>query len=124
MRTFERLGVHVTRSRALTMYVVVVTGAAVSVASVMVLTGSAIRDPAVVAALAAAAAVGERGQVQLGSKVRVSIALLPALFAAVIFGPLAAMIVYASSMLMRWDVSITGRCVFASSRALTGAAAA
>src|SRR3954463_16672635 len=97
----RRLGIG--RSEALAAYAVLVTASAVTTAAVFAFAGGQISDPAVVAALAGASAVGERAQVRLGSKVRVSVALLPALFAAVVFGALAAMIVYAASMLLKWD---------------------
>ena len=72
------------------------------------------------AALAVIAAVAERGRVQLGP-VEASVSLLATVFAAVLFGPLAAMLVAAASMsgdfgrpFMRW-------AVYTSSRATTGA---
>src|SRR5207247_2184322 len=52
--------------------------------------------PAVLA-LALAAGVAERGRVKLGTFVEASISLLPTVFAAAVFGPLAAMIVGAAS---------------------------
>src|SRR4051794_17770260 len=45
-----------------------------------------------IVALAAVAAYGERERIILREKVTVSISLLPAIFAAVLFGPLAAMV--------------------------------
>ena len=72
------------------------------------------------AALAVIAAVAERGRMQLGP-VEASVSLLATVFAAVLFGPLAAMLVAAASMsgdfgrpFMRW-------AVYTSSRATTGA---
>jgi putative nucleotidyltransferase with HDIG domain len=72
------------------------------------------------AALAVIAAVAERGRVQLGP-VEASVSLLATVFAAVLFGPLAAMLIAAASMsgdfgrpFMRW-------AVYTSSRATTGA---
>ena len=49
--------------------------------------------------LAAVAAIAERGRVRLTRYLEESISLLPTLFAAVVFGPLAAMVVAAASML-------------------------
>lgn len=54
----------------------------------------------VVGGLAAVAVLAERGSVRLTTSVETSIALVPTLFAAVLFGPLAAMIVAAASMLV------------------------
>ncbi len=71
-------------------------------------------------ALAVIAAIAERGRVQLGP-VEASVSLLATVFAAVLFGPLAAMLIAAASMagdfgrpFMRW-------AVYTSSRATTGA---
>jgi putative nucleotidyltransferase with HDIG domain len=52
-----------------------------------------------VAGLAIVAAVAERGRVRLTAVTEVSISVLPTVFAAAVFGPLAAMIVAASSYL-------------------------
>jgi putative nucleotidyltransferase with HDIG domain len=76
-----------------------------------------------VIALAAVAAYGERDHITLREKLNVSISLLPAIFAAVLFGPLAAMVVFGAS-----GVSISfplpGRICYVATRALTGALAA
>ncbi len=53
----------------------------------------------VVLALCLIAAVAERARIRLTTVIQESISLLPTLFAAVLFGPLAAMLVAASSML-------------------------
>jgi putative nucleotidyltransferase with HDIG domain len=55
-------------------------------------------DWLVVLALSVIAAVAERGRIRLSSTVQESISLLPTLFAALLFGPLAAMCVAAASM--------------------------
>lgn len=84
--------------------------------------------PWLILSLAATAAVAERATVRLSATTEVSIGLLPTLFTAVVFGPLASMLVSASSMLgdvrkpgvplphLRW-------VIYTCSRALTGAAA-
>lgn len=72
--------------------------AAIAAASVLVATGSGIGDVWVVVALAVVAAIAERGSVQLSPVVEESISLLPTLFAAVLFGPLASMAVAGASM--------------------------
>ncbi len=71
--------------------------------------------------LAVAAAFAERGSVKLSSTVDESISALPMLFAAVLFGPLAAMIVAAASMLgdftrpyLRWGIYTSSRAITAS----------
>ncbi len=52
-----------------------------------------IGNPFAVFGLAAIAALAERGSVRLASSTEVSISVLPTVFAAAVFGPLAAMIV-------------------------------
>ena len=60
--------------------------------AVLFATGERFGNWVAVAALAAVAAYGERERITLRSKLTVSISLLPAIFAAVLFGPLAAMV--------------------------------
>jgi putative nucleotidyltransferase with HDIG domain len=55
-------------------------------------------SPLAVAGLAAVAAVAERGRVTLDNHTSVSISVLPTVFAAAVFGPLAAMVVAALSV--------------------------
>ena len=85
------------------------------------MTGATLGPPLVVIGLAAAAAFAERGSVRLSSTVDESISALPMLFAAVLFGPLAAMIVAAASMLgdftrpyLRWGIYTSSRAITAS----------
>src|SRR5689334_10176877 len=52
-----------------------------------------------VVGLAAVAAIAERRRVRLDESTEVSISLLPTVFAAAVFGPLAAMFVAASSLI-------------------------
>ncbi len=54
-------------------------------------------NPYAVVGLALIAAVAERGRVKLDNVIQVSISVLPTVFAAAIFGPLAAMVVAAAS---------------------------
>jgi putative nucleotidyltransferase with HDIG domain len=88
----------------------------------LVAAGGGVGSAAIVTGLAIAAAVAERGSVRLSSTIEESISALPMLFAAVLFGPLAAFLVAAASMLgdftrpyLRWGI-------YTSSRAITGAA--
>jgi putative nucleotidyltransferase with HDIG domain len=104
-------------------YVVVVSLAAVSVAAALAKAGTTgVNWPAVIA-LAVVAAVAERGGIALRGKLNVSISLLPAVFAAVLFGPLPAMIVFGASA-AGLTIPFFGRIAYLSTRALTGAAAA
>jgi putative nucleotidyltransferase with HDIG domain len=65
----------------------------------LVLSGYTLGSPWMVLALALLGAAAERGSIRLSSNVEVSIAILPTLFAAVVLGPLAAMVVSGASML-------------------------
>jgi putative nucleotidyltransferase with HDIG domain len=76
-----------------------------------------------VAALAAVAALCERGRVQLSTTTESSIALLPVIFAAVVLGPLAALLVGAASLLGDFRPPYLKLAVYTSSRAITGALA-
>ncbi len=86
------------------------------------LTGHAISNPLVVAGLAAVAALAERGRVRLTRYLEESISLLPTLFAAIVFGPLAAMLVAAASMVGAFGAPYMKWATYTCTRALTGAA--
>jgi putative nucleotidyltransferase with HDIG domain len=86
--------------------------------------GSHVGNPFVVLLLAGVAAIAERSRVELQSHISMSISLVPTLFAAVLFGPLAAALVAAASLLpelsrpyMRWASYTASRVITA---ALTG----
>ena len=68
------------------------------------------------------AAVAERGRVRLTQYLEESISLLPILFAAVVFGPLAAMVVAAASMLGAFGSPYLKWATYTAARSLTGAA--
>jgi putative nucleotidyltransferase with HDIG domain len=75
-----------------------VTTAVVSTGTLtLVANGWGVSSPLIVVGLAVVAFLAERANVALAHRVVVSVALLPALFAAVLLGPLAAMIVFAAS---------------------------
>src|ERR671932_257386 len=80
-------------------YFAVLLVGAVAVAVALVEAGYEIGNIPSVAALALVAAVSDRASVRLSATAESSISLLPTLFAAVLFGPLAAMIVHGSSLL-------------------------
>src|SRR3954469_1513415 len=86
-------------SSAGAVYAAVLAVIAVSLAVSLVALGYGIGDPWTIAALCVIAAVSERGLVRLTSTTSQSISILPTLFAAVVFGPLAAMLVGAASLL-------------------------
>jgi putative nucleotidyltransferase with HDIG domain len=104
-------------------YLASVVLAAALVAGVLVDTGIGIGSVAGVIGLAGVAALGERGRIGLVRGLDVSISLLPAVFAAVLYGPLAAMIVFGASV-AGLSLPLAGRVTYLASRALTGAAAA
>jgi HD-GYP domain-containing protein (c-di-GMP phosphodiesterase class II) len=107
-------------------YAVVLGLVAAALATGLAHTG--VGNPFAVVGLALIAAVAERGRVRLAPSVETSISLIPTLFAAVVFGPLAAMIVSGASLagefnnrafpprdrILRW-------LIYTSSRSITGA---
>ena len=64
----------------------------------------------------AIAALGERGRIKLSGSLDVSISLLPAVFAAVLYGPVAAMIVFGASV-FGLQMPLAGRLTYLCSRA-------
>lgn len=110
-------------TRAVRVYLAVVSVGAAIVATGLVAFHRGLGNPAAVVGLAIVAAYGERGRIRLRGNLNVSISLLPAIFAAVLFGPLAAMAVFGASALglsFPW----VGRLTYVASRASTGALAA
>lgn len=87
--------------RRMVVYISALAGAVAGLAMALSVTGYGFGPLWVVAALAIAAAIAERGRVQLvrGDPAESSVSNLPLLFAAVVFGPLPAMVVGAASML-------------------------
>jgi putative nucleotidyltransferase with HDIG domain len=124
MSTFRKLILSFTDlSVPLLGYIVFVTLSAAGLAAVLVLEGQTLGNAAGVIALAAVAAVCERGRIVLGGDFGVSISLLPATYAAVLFGPLAGMLVFGASVL-GLSMPLAGRIAYFGNRTLTGAAAA
>ena len=75
----------------------------------------------IVALLAAVAFLAERQCVAIGANTEMSISVLPILFSAVVFGPVAAIIVGACSLVGEFQRPYTRWVVWTSSRALIGA---
>src|SRR5689334_1877414 len=97
---------------------VIVAGASIGFAEA----GFGIGSVPAVGALAAIAAIGEwRGRITLRGDLRVSISLFPSVFAAVLFGPVAGMIVFGASAL-GLRIPVAGRLVYLFNRAIIGAA--
>ncbi len=114
------------------MYVAAVALAAVCCAVVLIGNGYVLGDTWTVLALAIVNAIAERSGVWVTRTTQMSIALLPTLFAAVLFGPLAGAVVNAASMLgdaellSRRDPARAPRlkwATYTSTRFITGAAA-
>ena len=88
----------------------------------LALEGHSFGSPWVVAALAVGAAIAEKQRVWVVRQSEGSISLLPVLFAAVLFGPLAAMIVAAASMMGNFGAPYAKWFVYTCSRSIGGAA--
>jgi HD-GYP domain-containing protein (c-di-GMP phosphodiesterase class II) len=88
-------------------YVAALVFTACVIAATLVAAGYTLEAPLSVLALAGAAAVAERGSVRLTKTLEISISTVPTLLAAVLFGPLAAAVVGAASML--GDPELTSR---------------
>ena len=81
------------------MYVACLATAAGATAVVLILAGYGLVAPVTVLVLGVAAAAAERGNVRITKAIELSLSQIPTLFAAVLFGPLAAGVVGAASML-------------------------
>lgn len=76
----------------------VLTGISISLALVLLVAGWRLGNPVVVGTLALVAAVAERSRVRVGARSEASITMVPTLVAAILFGPLAAMLVSAVAL--------------------------
>src|SRR5215213_9001741 len=85
--------------------------------------GAGIGNSWAVVALCAVAAIAEKGSIRVTNTTQESISLLPTLFAAVLFGPLAAAAVGAASMVSQFRSPYLAWAVYTSSRSITGAVA-
>jgi putative nucleotidyltransferase with HDIG domain len=108
------------RTLALWLWAGVLSAFALGLALGLALSGWTLGDPLIVIALAALAAVAEAGRVRLSGTLEQSISLVPTLFAAVVFGPLASMCVGAASFLADFKRPYLKWVTYTSSRALTG----
>jgi len=87
----------------------------------LVASGVGIGSPWPVAGLALVAALAERGRVKLSPTTESSISLLPTVFAAVVFGPIAAMVVAGASFLPDLRRPFLKWGIYTSTRSLSGA---
>ena len=111
-----------TRSRRVEAYAVCLTAAAVLTWVILI---NRLGPPEaawwIIALLAAVAFLAERQCVSIGANTEMSISVLPILFAAVVFGPVAAMIVSSCSLRGEFGRPYTRWVVWTSSRALIAA---
>ena len=104
-------------------YLATAVVAALGIAAGLIALGQGLGNPVVVLGLAFVSAYAERGSITLRGHLTVSISLLPAIFAAVLFGPLqTGRIVGASGVSIAFPWA--GRVAYMGSRAITGALAA
>jgi len=108
---------------SLALYVALLAIGAAGISLALLFAGYELSTPWGVVALAGVAALAERAGVRLNATTEASISLLPTVFAAVLFGPLAAMVVGAASMLGDSYRPYTRWFAYTSSRAITAAAA-
>src|SRR5438034_11412072 len=111
------------RDAVLQAYVATRVLIALALALVLELTHPLAGEVWAVIALIAVAALSERGRVQLSGTMESSIALLPVIFAAVVLGPLAALLVGAGSLLADFRPPYMKLAVYTCTRALNGAPA-
>jgi putative nucleotidyltransferase with HDIG domain len=108
---------------ALLTYVGSLVVTASGIATALAISDYHVRGQLGVIALAGVAALAERASVRLSATTEASISLLPTVFAAVLFGPLAAMVVGAASMLGDTQRPVTRWVAYTCSRAITAAIA-
>lgn len=108
--------------RSLSLYVFGLATCALALSSSVASVYPHLGNPWAVAALALISIAAERGSIRLSATTETSIALLPSLLAAVLFGPVAAMIVAAASELGDRDAPRLKWVTYTSARAISGAA--
>jgi putative nucleotidyltransferase with HDIG domain len=119
----RRRSVGVTLRDPATIYLCALIIACSAMALLSVHAGYGIGEVWAVIVLAGAAAVSERQRVTIGKDTEASISLIPILFAAVLFGPLAGMVVAAVSNLGAFCAPYMKWAVYTCSHSITGAVA-
>jgi putative nucleotidyltransferase with HDIG domain len=119
IQTFPPLG--------LVAYAAGLSFSAVVVGSLLAFSGTRVGNPATLACLGLVAIAAERASVRLSTTLEISISLLPTLFAAVLYGPLAGLLVGAASNLLDLASPDTQWrslkwATYTATRAITGAA--
>ena len=97
--------------------------ACAALVSLSIQAGHGVGDLWAVLVLAGAAAVSERQRVTIGKDTQASISLIPIMFAAILFGPLAGMIVAAASNLGAFHAPYMRWAVYTCSHSISGAVA-
>jgi len=106
---------------ALRIYAAVLVGADLALAALLILAGTNFEGPFwVLAALCLVALVAEQQSIRVTPYAQVSVSGLPLLFAAIVYGPFAAMLVGACAMLGDFGRPRTRWVIWTSSRALVG----
>lgn len=122
-----RLGLSMRGLSALEIYTATLAAVAVLLAIGLASLGFGVGNGWIIGGLAVVAVLAERGSVRLTSNVETSIALVPTLFAAVLFGPVAAMLVAVASMLVDLRSSEDRKylrwATYTASRSITGGVA-
>jgi HD-GYP domain-containing protein (c-di-GMP phosphodiesterase class II) len=94
-----------------------------AIGAVLLAAGHGFGDPISVLGLSALALLAERKSIRLSSATEMSVSFLPFVFAAVVFGPLAAMVVGAFGLLTHFGKPHLRWVIWTSSRMIVGAAA-
>ncbi|MGH8524732.1 MAG: HD domain-containing phosphohydrolase [Gammaproteobacteria bacterium] len=102
------------------LYLVALAVAAITMGALAIAAGYGVGNVWAVGVLAIAAAISERQRVWIGKDAEASISLIPILFAAVLFGPLAGMLVAAVSNLGLLQPPYMKWAVYTCSRSITG----
>ena len=122
--SLKRLHLAVTnRNSRVELYASFLAGSSIAVALALVGAGYTVNNPPALIFLCLAAALAQRGQIEVTGAHKVSISLFPIILAAVLCGPIGAMAVSVSSMLGEETRPFTRWVLYASSRSLTGAIA-
>jgi putative nucleotidyltransferase with HDIG domain len=122
--SLKRLHFGVTnRTSRVELYAIFLAGSSIAVVLALIGAGFTLTNPPALVFLCIAAALAQRGQIEVTGAHKVSISLFPIILAAVLCGPIGAMAVSVSSMLGEEKRPFTRWVLYASSRSLTGAVA-